>query len=300
MATVSEYAGRGPARIAPHRRSLATNARRAAATAGRHAALLVCAFAFVLPFAWMLVTSIKTNQQILRYPPEWIPAPVRWENYADAMAAAPLLRYAANTTLICVLTVIGALLSNTVVAYGFSRLDWRGRDALFVVVLASLMLPFQVTMVPLFLLFSRIGWVNTYLPLIVPAFFGNAFYVFLLRQFFLGIPRDFTDAARLEGASELQILRDVVLPLARPALVSVALFQFLFSWNDYLGPLIFLNEQTKFTLALGLANMQSALGLSQFGLIMAAATLIVLPVLVIFAIAQRYFIEGIAASGLKG
>jgi multiple sugar transport system permease protein len=300
VATVSERAVLAPTRTAPHRRARETALRRALASAGRHALLLLCAFAFVLPFAWMLVTSLKTNQQIVRYPPEWIPAPVRWANYADALASAPLLRYAANTTLICVLTVIGALLSNTLVAYGFSRVEWRGREALFVVVLASLMLPFQVTMVPLFLLFSRIGWVNTYLPLIVPAFFANAFYVFLLRQFFLGIPRDFTDAAKLEGASELRILLDIVLPLSRPALISVALFQFLFSWNDYLGPLIFLNEESKFTLALGLANMQSAMGLSQFGLIMAAATLIVLPVLAIFVVAQRYFVEGIAASGLKG
>jgi multiple sugar transport system permease protein len=302
LAAVSDRVYPGPA-SAPalrHRRSTATTARRVAGAAWRHALLLLCALAFVLPFAWMIVTSLKTNQQIVRYPPEWIPVPIRWANYADALAEAPLLRYAANTTLICVLTVIGALLSNTVVAYGFSRLEWRGREALFVVVLASLMLPFQVTMVPLFLLFSRIGWVNTYLPLIVPAFFGNAFYIFLLRQFFLGIPRDFTDAAKLEGASEIQTLWHIILPLSRPALISVALFQFLFSWNDYLGPLIFLNEQAKFTLALGLANMQSAMGLSQFGLIMAAAAMIVLPVLVVFVAAQRFFVEGIAASGLKG
>lgn len=285
---------------AAYRRPPQTSLRRAAGFAGRQALLLLCALAFVLPFAWMIVTSLKTNQQIVRYPPEWIPDPIRWANYGDALAEAPLLRYAGNTALICGLTVLGALLSNTVVAYGFSRIEWRGREALFVVVLASLMLPFQVTMVPLFLLFSRIGWVNTYLPLIVPAFFGNAFYVFLLRQFFLGIPRDFSDAAKLEGATEFQILRHIVVPLARPALITVALFQFLFSWNDYLGPLIFINEETKFTLALGLANMQSAMGLSQFGLIMAAAAMIVLPVLLLFVVAQRFFVEGIAASGLKG
>jgi multiple sugar transport system permease protein len=299
VAIVSDRAA-FPARATPRHRPWPVEVRRRGGALGRHAVLLLCAFAFVLPFAWMLGTSLKTNQQIVRYPPEWIPAPIRWDNYADALASAPLLRYAGNTLLICVLTVVGALLSNTVVAYGFSRIEWRGRDAVFVVVLASLMLPFQVTMVPLFLLFSRIGWINTYLPLIVPAFFANAFYVFLLRQFFLGIPRDFTDAAKLEGASELRILLDIVLPLSRPALVSVALFQFLFSWNDYLQPLIFLNEQEKFTLALGLANMQSAMGLSQFGLIMAAATLIVLPVLVLFMVAQRFFVEGIAATGLKG
>lgn len=300
MAAVSDAVYRPPAGSAGRQRRRAIVLWRPVATLARHALLFLCAAAFILPFAWMIVTSLKTNQQILRYPPEWIPDPIRWANYTDAFQSIPLLRYATNTTLICIVTVAGALVSNTLIAYGFARVEWRGREALFVVVLASLMLPFQVTIVPLFLLFSRIGWINTFLPLTVPAFFGNAFYIFLLRQFFLGIPRDFTDAAKLEGATELQILRHIILPLARPALISVALFQFLFSWNDYLGPLIFINDQDNFTLALGLANMQSALGLSQFGQIMAAAAMIVVPVLIVFIVAQRFFIEGITASGLKG
>jgi multiple sugar transport system permease protein len=199
-----------------------------------------------------------------------------------------------------VATIAGALISNTIVAYGFSRVEWRGRDAVFVVVLASLMLPYQVTMIPLFILFSKIGWTNTFLPLTVPSFFGNAFYIFLLRQFFRGIPRDYTEAAKLEGATELQILWQIIVPLARPALITVALFQFLFAWNDFLGPLLYLNDDTKFTLSLGLANMQSALGLSQFGQIMAVATMTVVPVLLVFIAAQRFFIQGIATSGLKG
>ena len=262
--------------------------------------LLALAAAFILPFLWMLGTSVKTNQQILSYPPEWIPDPVRWRNYADALDAVPLLRYARNTAIISVSTIVGALLSNTLVAYGFSRVEWRGRDAVFIAVLASLMLPYQVTMIPLFLVFARLEWTNTFLPLIVPAFCGNAFFIFLLRQFFLRIPRDYTDAARVEGATELQILRQIIVPLAKPALISVALFQFLFSWNDFLGPLLYLTDERLHTLSLGLANMQSSLGLSQFGQIMAAATMVVAPVLLAFIVAQRYFVEGIATSGLKG
>lgn len=283
---------------APRREAVAL--RRGGGSVLRHVVLLACSAAFVIPFAWMLSISLKTNQQIVRYPPEWIPNPIRWLNYVDALRAIPLLRYAGNTAIISIAAVVGAVLSSTLVAYGFSRVEWPGRDAIFVVVLATLMLPFQVTMIPLFIVFSRIGWVDTFLPLTVPAFFGNAFYIFLLRQFFLGIPRDFTDAAKLEGANDLQILWQIIVPLSRPALISVALFQFLFSWNDFLGPLLFLQDESLFTVSLGLARMQSAMGLSQFGLIMAAATLIVVPVLLAFVMAQRFFIQGISASGLKG
>lgn len=299
MATLTRRNG-SPLPPVGGRTTRAATGRRWAGSAARHAVLLACSAVFVLPFVWMVVTSLKSNQQVLVYPPEWIPSPVRWRNYLDAFEAAPLLRYAWNTTVICVTSVVGVVVSSTVVAYGFSRLEWRGRDALFVVVLASLMLPFQVTLIPLFIIFSRLDWTNTYLPLTVPAFFGNAFYIFLLRQFFLRIPRDYSDAARVEGANELQILWQIIVPLARPAMITVALFQFLFAWNDFLGPLIYISEESRFTLALGLATMRSNLGLSEFGQIMAAATMIVAPVLLIFAVAQRYFIEGIAASGVKG
>jgi ABC-type glycerol-3-phosphate transport system permease component len=262
--------------------------------------LILCGAAFILPFLWMIGTSLKTNEQVLAFPPTWIPSPLQWSNYPDALDSVPFMNYAANTALISFATIIGALISNTLVAYGFAIVEWRGRDTLFIAVLATLMLPYQVTMIPLFILFSKIHWTNTFLPLIVPAFFGHAFYIFLLRQFFRGIPRDYTDAARLEGASEMQILWQIIVPLAKPVMITVALFQFLFSWNDFLGPLIYLNDESKFTLSLGLANMQSALGLSQFGQIMAVATLTVVPVLIIFIAAQRFFIEGIATSGLKG
>ena len=278
----------------------AVRARRLALASIRHAVLIVVAAAFLLPFIWMLGTSLKTNQQAIAYPPQWLPNPLHWRNYPDALDAAPILRYAANTARICLITIFGAIISNCLIAYGFARLEWKGRDAVFILVLATLMLPFQVTMIPLFLIFARIDWTNSILPLTVPAYFGNAFFIFLLRQFFLRIPRDYSDAARLEGAPELRILWDIIVPLSRPAIITVALFQFLASWNDFLGPLLYLNDERKFTLSLGLANMSSTYGLSQYGQIMAAATMTVGPVVVAFFLAQRYFIQGIATSGLKG
>jgi multiple sugar transport system permease protein len=262
----------------------------------RHSALILFALLFVTPFLWLLSTSLKTNDQIVQASPAWIPQPLTFQNYLNAFSAVPLLQYGKNTLVVTILSVLGALCSNTLVAYGFSRIQWRSREFFFIITLATLMLPFQVTMVPLFIMFSRLHWTNTFLPLIVPCFFGNAFYIFLLRQFFLGIPRELSEAAKIEGASELQILWHIILPLARPALFTVALFQFLFSWNDFLAPLIYLNDQSKFTLALGLANMQSAIGLSDFGMIMAAAAVTVAPVILLFIFTQRYFIEGIVRS----
>src|ERR1700751_252004 len=237
----------------------------------RYIVLIGAAILFLVPFLWLISTSLKTNDQIVQGSTSWIPRPLTLQNYANAFTSVPLFEYAKNTLVIAVFSVIGALFSNTLVAYGFSRLEWRSRELFFLVTLATLMLPFQVTMVPLFIMFSRLRWTNTFLPLIVPCFFGNAFYIFLLRHFFWHF----------------------ILPLARPALFTVALFQFLFSWNDFLGPLIYLNDQSKFTLALGLANMQSAIGLSDFGTIMAAAAVTVAPVMLLFIFTQRYFIEGI-------
>ena len=274
--------------------------RRAVRRLFRHLFLILLSLLFLAPFVWMVSTSFKTNAQVVEWPPRWLPNPLHPANYPGVFASIPLLTYAKNTLIVTSLSVIGAVVSNSVIAYGFARIRWPGRDVLFVITLGTLMLPFQVTMIPLFIMFSKMGWVNTFLPLIVPAFLGNAFYIFLLRQVYLGISEEFSEAARLEGASDLHILWHIIVPLARPALLSVALFQYLASWNDFLGPLLYLNDASKFTLALGLANMQSALGLSDFGQIMAAATMIVLPVIGVFMFTQRYFLEGIAASGLKG
>ena len=274
--------------------------RRAVRRLFRHLFLILLSLLFLAPFVWMVSTSFKTNAQVVEWPPRWLPNPLHPANYPGVFASIPLLTYAKNTLIVTSLSVIGAVVSNSVIAYGFARIRWPGRDVLFIITLGTLMLPFQVTMIPLFIMFSKMGWVNTFLPLIVPAFLGNAFYIFLLRQVYLGISEEFSEAARIEGASDLHILWHIIVPLARPALLSVALFQYLASWNDFLGPLLYLNDASKFTLALGLANMQSALGLSDFGQIMAAATMIVLPVIGVFMFTQRYFLEGIAASGLKG
>ncbi|MES4791796.1 MAG: sugar ABC transporter permease [Chloroflexota bacterium] len=265
-----------------------------------HVVLIGLGWLFILPIVWMISTSLKSNGQIVEWPPTWIPKPFVPQNYTGALEAAPLGTYALNTLTITALSVLGALISNPIIAYGLSRLKWRGRELVFYITLGTLMLPFQVTMIPLFVMFSHLGWVNTFLPLIVPCFFGNAFFIFFLRQIYFSIPEELSEAARVEGASDLQILWHIILPLARPALLTIALFQFLASWNDFLGPLLYLNDDSKFTLALGLANMQSALGLSDFGQIMAAASMVAFPAILIFMLAQRYFIEGIASTGLKG
>jgi multiple sugar transport system permease protein len=265
-----------------------------------HAVLVVLACLFILPIFWMLSTSLKSNTQILEWPPSLIPKPFVPQNYIGALESAPFGTYTLNTLIVTLASVVGALISNPLIAYGLSRLRWRGREVIFYITLGTLMLPFQVTMIPLFVMFSQLGWVNTFLPLIVPCFFGNAFFIFYLRQVYSSIPEELSEAARVEGASDLMILWHIILPLTRPALLTIALFQFLASWNDFLGPLLYLSDQSKFTLALGLANMQSALGLSDFGQIMAAASMIAFPVIVLFMIAQRHFIEGIASTGLKG
>jgi multiple sugar transport system permease protein len=269
----------------------------------RHGVLvLLCCF-FILPWFWMVTTSLKTPAQVVEIPIRWIPGPVAWENYPNAFFRdpnQPLLLYLQNTVYVAVVSVIGAVVSNTMVAYGFARLQWPGRNLVFMVVIATLLVPFPVVMIPLYLLWRGLELTNTYWPLILPAWLASPFFVFLLRQFFLTIPQELSESARIDGASELRIMAQVIMPLARPALAVVALFEFIRQWNDFLGPLIFLNEKTKFTIALGLRNMQNAYGLSNFGEIMAASTITVLPIVLIFFLAQRTFIQGITFTGLKG
>ncbi|MBB6429124.1 carbohydrate ABC transporter permease [Algisphaera agarilytica] len=228
-------------------------------------------------------------------------ADVRWGNFGQAVEEmGQFPRYLSNTLILCVLTVGGTVFSSAVVAYGFSRIDWPGRDKIFVIVLATMMIPFPVTMVPLYGLFRELGWIGTLKPLWVPAFFASAFNVFLLRQFFRTIPKELSEAARIDGCNEWRIFWQIILPLAKPALTVVALFQFLATWNDYLGPLIYLTDQSDFTLALGLQFFQSQHGGTQWHLLMAASCLIVMPVLILFFMAQRTFVEGVSMSGLKG
>jgi multiple sugar transport system permease protein len=281
----------------------AARRRRRAGAAGalaRHTVLGVLSAFFLLPWAWMISTSLKSPRQLLVYPPIWIPDPIQWDNYPTAITSSGLLLYTGNTLQIAVLSVVGSLLSNTVAAYGFARLRWRGRDALFALALATIMLPGAVTLIPLYITFRQLDWLNTYLPLIVPTFFGNAFYLFLLRQFLMTIPQELSDAARIDGCSDLGILRRILLPLMKPALAVVALFEFIHHWNDIVGPLIYLSDKEKYTIALGIATMRADYGMSNFAWIMAAATLSVIPIVVLFFFAQRTFIQGITLTGLKG
>ena len=256
------------------------------------------ALLFLIPFLWMISSSLKPNYQIFEVPPRWIPNPPAWENYRAALTTLPFDRYVLNTAIISLLTIVGHLLSCTLIAYAFARLRAPGRDALFVVVLATMMLPYPVTMVPLYVIFSRLGWINTFLPLTAPAFFGSAFYIFLLRQFFLTLPADFEDAATMDGANLLQILWRIILPLSTPALATVAIFTFQASWNDFLAPLIYLQKPDLYTVTLGLQFFRSTYT-TNWAYLMAASLATALPVIAVFFAAQRYFVEGITLSGIK-
>ena len=255
---------------------------RSARSSGRYLLLILLALLFSLP-------------------PIWLPWPMRVANYPEALQVQPFGLFFLNSMQYASSAVIGQLLSCSLAAYGFARLRWKGRDILFGLCLATLMLPYQVTMVPLFITFKTLGWVNSYRPLIVPTFFGSAYYIFLLRQFFLAIPQDLTEAARIDGSSELGILTRIIIPLARPALVVVALIEFLASWDNYLGPLIYLNSQQLFPLAIGLQLLQSSfVEKLAWPYLMAATTVVILPVIVLFLVAQRVFVEGITITGTRG
>jgi len=284
----------------PKTRSNQVTARRLTTSLLKHGALIFFGLFFIFPLIWMLSTALKTDKQVLSYPPSWIPSPVMWGNFIDAFFFVPFGTYLINTLIVTLLSVIGVVISSVLPAYAFARMEWPGREWVFVLVISTIMLPFQVTMIPLYVIFSRIGWTNTLLPLIVPHFFGNAFFIFLFRQFFRGIPNELSDAALIDGAGELRILTSIILPLSKPAIMVVALFQFLNSWNDFLTPLIYLNDTRWFTISLGLAQMQSSYGLSRFSLIMAATSLFTVPVIILFFFAQRSFIQGITFTGMKG
>ena len=266
-----------------------------------HAVLIALSLVFLFPLAWMISTSLKPLAQTMRMPPEWIPNPVQWGNYWEAVNYIPFFSYARNTLIIACLGTLGTVISSSIVAYGFACINWRGRDVVFVLLLATMMVPFPVTMVPLYGVFRELHWIGTFRPLWVPAWLGaSAFNVFLLRQFYRTIPRDFSDAAYIDGCTEFGIFWRVTVPLARPALAVIALFHFLYCWNDFLGPLIYLIDQDTFTLALGLQFFQSRQGGTPWNLLMAASTLVVSPIIVLFFFTQRTFIQGITMSGLKG
>ncbi len=261
--------------------------------------LISLSIVFIAPFLWLVSTSLKPDTQILVHPPVWIPQPVQWKNYSDGLTAIPFGLYLGNTLFICAISVVGTVFSSSLVAYGLSRIPWRGREILFALLVGTMLLPPQVTMVPVFSIFKTLGWLDTYLPLTVPHFLGGAFNIFLLRQFFRTIPKELTESARLDGASEWDNYRLIVLPLAKPALWTIALFAFIGAWNDYLGPLIYLFDDRKYTLSLGLASFRSQYG-AQWGQMMAVSTVVTVPLIVLFFFTQRTFVKGITMTGMKG
>jgi multiple sugar transport system permease protein len=260
--------------------------------------LLFVALLFLAPAFWMFSSSLKPDYEIFATPPTLWPVNPRWANYREALTSLPFGRFAINTLIIALSSILGHLLSCSVVAYGFARLRAPGKDFFFVLLLSTLMLPYPVTMVPLFIIFSKLGLVNNFVPLILPTFFGNAFYIFLLRQSFKQIPPELEDAAKMDGANTLQILINVILPLSRPALATVAIFTFQAAWNDFLAPLIFLHDQSHYTLQLGLSLFRGAYNV-QWAYLMASSLVVTLPVIVLFFIAQRSFIEGVGFTGTK-
>jgi multiple sugar transport system permease protein len=263
-----------------------------------HLVLIIASFFFMIPFIWMVSTSLKPLTQVFTFPPEWIPKPVKWSNYIDAMNYIPFFTYLKNTTIITLVSTIGAVLSCPIVAYSFAKLKWPGRNILFIITIGVMMIPGQVTMIPLFLLFEKLGLVGTSYPLIIPAFFGIPFYIFLLRQFFMGLPDSLREAAKIDGASEFRIYWQIMLPLAKPAVLAVGLFQFMASWTDFIGPLLYLTDSVQYTLSLGLQQFQSQKG-SEWGLMMAVSTMMTVPVVILFFFLQKTFIKGITFSGIK-
>ncbi|MGN0971245.1 MAG: carbohydrate ABC transporter permease [Aristaeellaceae bacterium] len=264
-----------------------------------HAVLILLGTFFLLPFLWMLSTALKPNEQLYASPPVWIPHPMVWENFKRATEFIPFFSYMRNSFGVAVMDVIGTVIACPLAAYGLSRLEWKGRDLLFFVTIAVMMIPTEVTMVPTFILYSKMNLVGTYIPLFIQSFFGRPFMIFLLRQFFMNLPRDLEDAARIDGAGELKIYSQIILPLVVPGILTVALFRFMNSWNDFIGPLLYLNKEELYTLPIGL-QMFTTQYKTEWQMLMAASLMTTLPVVFIYFLVQKRFIEGITFSGIKG
>jgi multiple sugar transport system permease protein len=294
MTAVSAPVAAAPIRI-PSRRARQQRRLRWIAT---HSLLIVLAVMFIAPIVFIALTALMTTHQALS--PRLWPNPFRWSNFVDVFRQVPLLRYAANTMLYACGTVLGMLVSSVPAAYALSRLRWRGRDAAFVVVLAALLIPIQVLIVPQYVLFAKLHLVGSLWPLVIPNFFGDAFSIFLLRQFLLTIPEEYADAARVDGATEWQVMLRVILPLAKPAIAAAALFNFLYAWNDFFGPLLYTSEsRAHWTLSLGLSQFRTLYQV-QWNLTMAATLLMMLPVIILFFLAQKVFVQGVTLTGVKG
>ncbi|MCG3154332.1 MAG: L-arabinose transport system permease protein AraQ [bacterium] len=267
-----------------------------------HLVLCATSLLFALPIIWLIATSFKTDAQVVSsdtLAEFFVPNPVAWDNYGRAMARIPLWRYLGNTILVTSLSILGTALASSLVAFAFARYRWPGREAMFLLLLSTMMLPPQVTMVPVYLIFAKLGLVDTLTPLWLPSLFGTAFYIFLLRQFFKGLPRELFEAAEIDGASSWRTYFTIALPLVRPALIAVIILQFMASWNDFLNPLIYLQDQALYTLSLGLQAFSSRYGETEWGPLTAASLLMIIPVFTLFFTAQKYFIQGIALAGMK-
>ncbi len=292
--------------MAMRRAEAAAASRRRAARAkiiGRlllHLVLVVLAISFLVPTAWLVSSSLKASTEIFASPIRWIPARPEWSNYVDAFTQQPMFLFARNSAIVVVAAGLGTVLTSTMVAYSFARLRWPGRDYFFGLVVATMMLPDVVTLIPKFIMFRTVGWIDTFLPLTVPFWFGGtAFYIFLMRQFFKTLPYELEEAARMDGATSFRILYQIMVPLSKPALATVAVFSVFANYNDFLHPLIYLNHTTDWTLALGIRAYNDVYA-AQWGLIFAASTAMLIPMIVLFFAAQRYFVQGIHLTGLAG
>ncbi len=261
--------------------------------------LLFLVISTVFPFYWMVSASFEQEQALYRIPPEWFPKPFLLENYVYIFTTMPFAKFVSNSFMVAILSTIGALLSCSLAAYAFARIRFHGRNLVFMIMLATMMIPYQVTMIPTFLIMHRLHWIDTHLPLWVPSFFGGAYGIFLIRQYMLTLPQELMDAAKIDGCSHFGIYWRIVMPLSRPVLATLGLLSFMGSWNNLLGPLLYLNSESKFTLALALTRFQG-MNYTYVTKTMAGATVSVLPVAILFIFTQQYFVQGITLTGLKG
>lgn len=261
--------------------------------------LIIAALIFITPIVFLFLGSFKESSELFRVPFRWLPDHFQLGNYKEVFSAIPFFRYFRNTMIIVVFNIVGSMLSNSFIAYGFTKLQWPFRDKIFIIVIGTMILPFQVTMVPLFLMFTKMGWIGTFLPLTVTAFFGNPFFIFLCRQFYMTIPNEIIHAARIDGAGEFRIYSTIMVPLTKPVMVTVAIFAFIRSWNDFIGPLVFLADDKLYTLSLAAQLLRSDLD-PKWNVLLALGVIMVLPVLIIYFMLQKYFIEGVTMSGVKG
>jgi multiple sugar transport system permease protein len=265
-----------------------------------HLVLSIVGLLFLLPFLWLLITSLKTEDEIFVIPIKWWPETLQWKNYADATSMIPFVRYTVNTVIIAALCILGVVVFSPLVAYGFARVQFKGRNFLFFVMMSTLMLPAQVTMIPIYIMFNKMNLVDSYWPIVLSTWFGSglAFNIFLVRQFFMGVPHELTESAKIDGASEFRIYAQIVMPLAKPVLLTIGLLTFLAAWGDFMGPLIYLHDPDRWTLSIGLKQFIRENSVA-WGPLMAAAALFTIPIIVFYFFVQKKFIEGISITGMK-